>query len=151
MLRGRFHRFLGMAGRGGWNQGLGAAVRSGQLLVAGQRSDGPAKRGKRMRAVEEAVGEELPDGLAEQQPHLLGRPAGEPGRAQQRPGRRQTVTGIVVNKRPNVPRRVTRRLRAILHHAQKEGLAAQNRARKWCGPSWSCSARSKARLRTRSA
>ncbi len=45
----------------------------------------------------------------------------------QRPGRRQTVTGIVVNKRPNVPRRVTKRLRAILHHAQKEGLEAQNR------------------------
>jgi len=45
----------------------------------------------------------------------------------QRPGRRQTVTGIVVNKRPNVPRRVRKRLRAILHHAQKEGLAAQNR------------------------
>jgi len=45
----------------------------------------------------------------------------------QRPGRRQTVTGIVVNKRPNVPRRITRRLRAILHRAQKEGLAAQNR------------------------
>jgi retron-type reverse transcriptase len=45
----------------------------------------------------------------------------------QRPGRRQTVTGIVVNQRPNVPRRVTKRLRAILHHAQKEGLSAQNR------------------------
>jgi RNA-directed DNA polymerase len=45
----------------------------------------------------------------------------------QRPGRRQTVTGIVVNKRPNVPRHVTKRLRAILHHARKEGLAAQNR------------------------
>jgi retron-type reverse transcriptase len=45
----------------------------------------------------------------------------------QRPGRRQTVTGIVVNKRPNVPRRVAKRLRAILHHAKKEGLSAQNR------------------------
>ncbi|HEX9046197.1 MAG TPA: reverse transcriptase domain-containing protein [Verrucomicrobiae bacterium] len=45
----------------------------------------------------------------------------------QRPGRRQTVTGIVVNKRPNVPRKVTKRLRAILHHARKDGLAAQNR------------------------
>ncbi len=32
-----------------------------------------------------------------------------------------------MNKRPNVPRRVTRRLRAILHHARKEGLPAQNR------------------------
>lgn len=45
----------------------------------------------------------------------------------QRPGRRQTVTGIVVNKRPNVPRRLTKRLRAILHHAKKDGLSAQNR------------------------
>jgi retron-type reverse transcriptase len=45
----------------------------------------------------------------------------------QRPGRRQTVTGIVVNQRPNVPRRTTKRLRAILHRAQREGLAAQNR------------------------
>ena len=48
----------------------------------------------------------------------------------QRPGRRQTVTGIVVNHRPNVPRRVTKRLRAILHHARKEGLAAQNREKR---------------------
>jgi RNA-directed DNA polymerase len=45
----------------------------------------------------------------------------------QRPGTRQTVTGIVVNKRPNVPRRTARRLRAILHQAKKTGLAAQNR------------------------
>jgi retron-type reverse transcriptase len=45
----------------------------------------------------------------------------------QRPGRRQTVTAIVVNKRPNVPRRLRRRLRAILHQAKKSGLAAQNR------------------------
>ena len=45
----------------------------------------------------------------------------------QRPGRRQTVTGIVVNKRPNVPRKLAKRLRAILHHAKKDGLASQNR------------------------
>jgi RNA-directed DNA polymerase len=45
----------------------------------------------------------------------------------QRPGRRQTVTGIVVNKRPNVPRKLAKRLRAILHQAKKDGLAAQNR------------------------
>jgi retron-type reverse transcriptase len=45
----------------------------------------------------------------------------------QRPNSRQTVTGIVVNKRPNVPRRTTKRLRAILHQANKNGLAAQNR------------------------
>ena len=45
----------------------------------------------------------------------------------QRPNVRQSVTGIVVNKRPNVPRRVTRRLRAILHQAGKQGLEAANR------------------------
>jgi retron-type reverse transcriptase len=45
----------------------------------------------------------------------------------QRPNARQSVTGIVVNQRPNVPRHVRRRLRAILHHAKKEGLAKQNR------------------------
>lgn len=45
----------------------------------------------------------------------------------QRPKTRQTVTGIVVNKRPNVSRETVRRLRAILHRAKTEGLAAQNR------------------------
>ena len=39
----------------------------------------------------------------------------------------QKVTGIVVNERPGVPRDVVRRLRAILHRAKTEGLAAQNR------------------------
>lgn len=45
----------------------------------------------------------------------------------QRPNARQSVTGIVVNQRPNIPRRVRRRLRAILHRAKTEGLAKQNR------------------------
>lgn len=45
----------------------------------------------------------------------------------QRPKTRQTVTGIVVNRQPNVPRETVRRLRAILHRAKTEGLAAQNR------------------------
>jgi RNA-directed DNA polymerase len=45
----------------------------------------------------------------------------------QRPNSRQTVTGIVVNKRPNIPRDLIRRLRAILHRAKTEGLPAQNR------------------------
>jgi RNA-directed DNA polymerase len=45
----------------------------------------------------------------------------------QRPNSRQTVTGIVVNRRPNVPRDMVRRLRAILHRAKTEGLAAQNK------------------------
>jgi hypothetical protein len=37
------------------------------------------------------------------------------------------VTGLVVNRRVGVPRDVVRRLRAILHRAQTQGLAAQNR------------------------
>lgn len=45
----------------------------------------------------------------------------------QRPSAAQTVTGIVVNERPGVPREVARRMRAILHSAKSEGLAAQNR------------------------
>lgn len=47
----------------------------------------------------------------------------------QRPKTRQTVTGIVVNRQPNVPRETVRRLRAILHRAKTEGLEAQNRER----------------------
>jgi len=39
----------------------------------------------------------------------------------------QNVTGIVVNDRPGVPRDAVRRLRAILHRAKSQGLAAQNR------------------------
>jgi retron-type reverse transcriptase len=45
----------------------------------------------------------------------------------QRPESRQTVTGLVVNAAPAVPRDIVRRLRAILHRAKTEGLAAQNR------------------------
>lgn len=48
------------------------------------------------------------------------------GRAQGRGGR-QDVTGIVVNVKPGVPRDELKRLRAILHQAQKSGLEAQNR------------------------
>jgi retron-type reverse transcriptase len=44
-----------------------------------------------------------------------------------RPESRQTVTGLVVNAAPAVPRDVVRRVRAILHRAEREGLAAQNR------------------------
>ena len=39
----------------------------------------------------------------------------------------QSVTGLVVNDRVAVPRRIVRRLRSILHRARREGLAAQNR------------------------
>jgi retron-type reverse transcriptase len=39
----------------------------------------------------------------------------------------QNVTGIIVNQRMGVPRDLVRRLRAILHRARTEGLAAQNR------------------------
>ncbi len=39
----------------------------------------------------------------------------------------QTVTGLVVNHRTTLARKEIRRLRAILHRAQTEGLDAQNR------------------------
>jgi retron-type reverse transcriptase len=45
----------------------------------------------------------------------------------QRRGMAQSVTGLVVNDRPGVPRATVRRLRAILHRARFEGLDAQNR------------------------
>ena len=45
----------------------------------------------------------------------------------QRPNSQQSVTGVVVNQHPNVPRDDVRRIRAILHRAKREGLAAQNR------------------------
>ena len=44
-----------------------------------------------------------------------------------RPNAAQMVTGLVVNAKPSVRRAELRRLRAILHRAQKEGLDAQNR------------------------
>jgi retron-type reverse transcriptase len=40
---------------------------------------------------------------------------------------RQMVTGLVVNDRPATPRELRRRLRAVLHNAARDGLAAQNR------------------------
>ena len=48
------------------------------------------------------------------------------GRVQRASGR-QTVTGIVVNQKPGLPRGEVRSLRAILHNARKTGLAAQNK------------------------
>jgi retron-type reverse transcriptase len=39
----------------------------------------------------------------------------------------QEVTGLVVNQRPKAPRKLIRRIRAILHRARHDGLAAQNR------------------------
>lgn len=45
----------------------------------------------------------------------------------QRQQNRQLVTGIVINDRMGIDRATVRRLRAILHRAKYEGLAAQNR------------------------
>lgn len=44
-----------------------------------------------------------------------------------RRGDRQMVTGVVVNEKANTPRELRRRVRALLHQAQKTGLNAQNR------------------------
>ncbi len=48
----------------------------------------------------------------------------------------QRVTGIVVNRHAAAPRKLVRRLRAILHRAKTEGLAAQNRSRHKNFVSW---------------
>jgi retron-type reverse transcriptase len=48
----------------------------------------------------------------------------------------QRVTGVVVNDRAGVPRKLVRRLRAILHRADGEGLEAQNRFGHHDFPSW---------------
>ncbi len=53
-----------------------------------------------------------------------------------RPNVSQRVTGIVVNHCPAAPRKLVRRLRAILHRAKTEGLAAQNRDRYENFTSW---------------
>lgn len=42
-----------------------------------------------------------------------------------RRGRRQEVTGVVVNDRPGVPRDELRRFRALLHHVEKDGPAGK--------------------------
>jgi len=42
-----------------------------------------------------------------------------------RRGRRQEVTGVVVNERPGVPRDELRRFRALLHHIEKDGPAGK--------------------------
>jgi retron-type reverse transcriptase len=49
---------------------------------------------------------------------------------------RQTVTGVVTNEKPSAPRPLRRRLRAILHNAQKTGLPAQNRRREQHFGAW---------------
>jgi RNA-directed DNA polymerase len=43
-----------------------------------------------------------------------------------RRGRRQEVTGVVVNTRPGVPRDELRRFRALLHHIDKDGPAGKS-------------------------
>jgi predicted HicB family RNase H-like nuclease len=39
------------------------------------------------------------------------------------------VTGLVVNRRPNISRERLRTLRAILHNCRVQGVESQNRAR----------------------
>lgn len=44
-----------------------------------------------------------------------------------RAGRRQEVTGVIVNDKLGVDRNAVRELRAILHNAERHGLASQNK------------------------
>lgn len=45
-----------------------------------------------------------------------------------RPGRRQSVTGVVVNEKINIARKDYDTLKAILHNARRHGAVSQNRA-----------------------
>jgi retron-type reverse transcriptase len=54
----------------------------------------------------------------------------------QRQSARQSVTGVVVNERLGAPRRLVRRIRAILHRARREGLQTQNRQQRPHFESW---------------
>jgi RNA-directed DNA polymerase len=54
----------------------------------------------------------------------------------QRRNASQEVTGLIVNDRPGVPRKMVRRLRAILHGARRTGLAAQNKEGRTNFSSW---------------
>jgi hypothetical protein len=56
----------------------------------------------------------------------------------QRQSKQQSVTGVVVNRRTGAPRKLARRIRAILHHAKREGLQAQNRDNLPHFDSWLC-------------
>jgi hypothetical protein len=49
---------------------------------------------------------------------------------------RQLVTGLVVNKKPGIPREELRQLRAILHQARTSGLEKQNRTGKADFTAW---------------
>lgn len=44
-----------------------------------------------------------------------------------RASRRQRVTGIVINQKPNLSRKELRNFRALLHNVEKNGLEAENR------------------------
>ncbi len=60
----------------------------------------------------------------------------EKKRRVQRRNTAQVVTGIVVNEKVSAPRAERRRLRAILHRARFEGLAAQDRIGHRDFPAW---------------
>jgi hypothetical protein len=53
-----------------------------------------------------------------------------------KPAARQSVTGVVVNAKPAVSRKVRRQMRAILHNASKTGVQSQNRRRHPHFASW---------------
>jgi hypothetical protein len=53
-----------------------------------------------------------------------------------KPAARQSVTGVVVNAKPAVPRKLRRQMRAVLHNAGKTSLQAQNRRRHPHFASW---------------
>lgn len=109
VARGLDGRLAGLARKLGWNY-----TRYADDLTFSASGEATAKTGWMLARLRHIVGEEN-FAVNEKKTRV------------QRPNTQQTVTGIVVNQRPNVSRETVRRLRAILHRAKSEGLAAQNR------------------------
>ncbi len=111
-------RLAGLASKLGWRYSRYADDLS--FSAAGESA---ARTGYLLHRLRRIVGEE-DFGVNEQKTRVL------------RQNRAQLVTGVVVNRRAGVPRKLVRRLRAMLHRASQEGLAAQNRGGRPDFESW---------------
>ncbi len=108
VARGLDGRLAGLAKKLGWTY-----TRYADDLTFSANAEGSAKTAWLLARLRHIVGEE----------NFV---VNEKKTRVQRPNAQQTVTGIVVNQHPNIPRDTVRRIRAILHRAKTGGLAAQN-------------------------
>jgi RNA-directed DNA polymerase len=75
-------------------------------------------------------GDIRPDGLIRSAKKIIADEGFSPAESKTRITRRgnsQRVTGLVVNEKPNLPRKYRRRIRAIIYNCQRFGAASQNR------------------------